>query len=54
MKRRLLAAWWAFWNPDRLSMLRHELTVDATLPYGDARSRAYWYLKRYLHDLPIE
>lgn len=52
---RLKLAWWAFRNPDNLTMLRHELDIfaqDASTGPTALGMRAAWWLKRFL-DLPV-
>jgi hypothetical protein len=55
IRNRFLLAWWAFRNPDNLTMLRHELDVFAqdyrTGPTA-LGARATWWLKRFL-DIPV-
>jgi hypothetical protein len=58
IRNRFALAWWAFRNPDNLTMLRHELEIfaGATAP-GTGKPtalglRAAWWLKRFL-DIPV-
>lgn len=55
LRHRIKLAWWAFWNPDNLTMLRHELETFSSTPSTGPTAlgmRAAWWIKRYL-DLPV-
>lgn len=65
IRSRFALAWWAFRNPDNLTMLRHEMDSEATrAAWFDgnysaiAEARRYhgekcrWYLNRFL-NLPV-
>jgi hypothetical protein len=52
LRKRLLLAWWAFRNPDSLTMLKHDLGRDSLQRNSNGgipldAHRAWWYL-RYL------
>ncbi len=52
LKRRFSLAYWAFMNPTKLTMLKHDLTRDLKELNSHGRpnlasERAWWYL-RYL------
>jgi hypothetical protein len=52
---RFALAWWAFCNPDNLTMLRHELDVfsqDARTGPTALGLRAAFWLERFL-DIPV-
>jgi hypothetical protein len=63
VRNRFALAWWAFRNPDNLTMLRHEL--DYAAEYGARNglaeshaakiyhgSRCHWLARRFL-DIPV-
>ena len=66
LRNRFVLAWWAFKNPDNLTMLRHELAFaasDTTMAYNErvrewqhhqspSGAQAGWWLKRFL-NLPV-